>query len=80
MRCPECNRKMKRFIYGFNQRLVDYCRRCRKIFEIKVEVIEPLKCVKCGNTILWEKAIYMANGKVRHRRCPKKRRKYVNKN
>jgi hypothetical protein len=73
MRCPECDRKTKRLIYGFNPHQVHYCRKCYKIFLIKVEVIEPYECAKCGKPIILEKAIYMANGKVRHRRCPTKK-------
>lgn len=75
MRCPNCDSKRtSSFLYGFNSpRRVYYCKKCKKLFYIKVEEIKPFACSKCGKPIIADMGKYVAlgNNKTRHKRCPK---------
>lgn len=76
MRCPECDKKrLTSFLYGnASPKRVHYCKKCEKIFYIKIVEVFPYICYKCNKPIISDigKMIFLANGKVKHKRCPRK--------
>lgn len=75
MRCPNCDSKRTiSFLYGLiSPRRVHYCKKCKKLFYIKVEEIEPFICCKCSKPIIMDmgKYVVLANNKIKHKRCPR---------
>ena len=74
IRCPICGgKKLSVFMYGaLSPRKVHHCRRCKKIFYIKIEDIEPFICSKCNFPIFTDQYYLMGNNKYKHRYCGRK--------
>jgi Zn-finger nucleic acid-binding protein len=74
--CPQCGSRRVKRLTRFCEA---YCPRCKAKFSVKEEPLDM--CTKCNAGIIdsgdYRKVVLMGSNKLRHIRCPRKKRQPV---